>query len=194
MPEEGFNILSAGENVLTWIGIISLIISIIKVVIFIFDQNSYSNVKIRFFENQDEFEKVENEYPIIDELQYGDNSSIFLIGAIDYPITKIKIFDLQVKDKNLTTHISIFDTIISRNFLLKEKLEKKLPRDILPGEYLMIRCNAPEGIPPRKIRFRVNGKIIEYDFHYNGIYGNRDMDYIKEKHDLWTLIYHWFRI
>lgn len=182
------------ENLLTWIGVFSLVISALRIIIYWFDKSSYANVKIRFFETALAFNKEKANYPIIEELYYNDNSSVFLVGAIDYPITKIKIYDLQVRDKILKTNIKPVDRFINENYFLKAQLKKELPRDLLPGEYLMIQCNAPEGIPPRKISFRVNGKIVEYDFQFNGIYGNRNIDYIKEKHDFTTLLYHWFKM
>lgn len=184
---------SIAENMLTCIGMISLIIAIIKIIIFLTDHSSYVNVKIRYFEDQNEFIKNKNDYPIIDEVEYDENGSIFLIGAVDQSITNIKIYDLRIRNKFSNTRIQFLELLYSR-FMLKKKLEKTMPLNLIPGEYLLIKCIVPEGIPPRLIRFRVNGKIVEYDFHYNGIYGNRDMDYIREKHDLFTLLYHWFRI
>ena len=68
------------------------------------------------------------------------------------------------------------------------KTIKKLELPVSSEEYLLVQTIEPEGIPPYKIKARVNGEIIELDFGYNGLYGTRDKEYVKVKNQSATFV------
>lgn len=180
---EIFNVI---ESILTLLGALSVIKVFIYFYFYLKEKNNYEEIDLLYFYDSDSNVEEKN-YPIKDYFSLIDNNNndkndIFLFGAKKYLLKDITIY--EVTDYKVNT------------FHKKGKFElKKIKKciDILPGEYLEIKCMVSEGIPNHIIKFRIDGKSVEYPLVYNGLYGNRSNEYIQTKNDVYSFLYTYFR-
>lgn len=179
---ELFNVI---ENILTVFGALSVIKICIYFYLYLKEENNYEEIDLLYFYASDS-NMEEKDYPIRDYFSLNnsnnDKKDIFLFGAKKHLLKNIKIYE-----------VTDYQTDI---FHKKGKLKlKKIKEcsDIFPGEYLQIDCMVSEGIPNHIIKFRIEGKPVEYPFVYNGLYGNRSNSYIQTKHDVYSFLYTYFR-
>jgi len=171
------------ENILTVFGALTVIKIGIYFFLYLKEKNNYEEIDLVYFygSNSKMFEK---DYPIKDYFSLStsnDKKDMFLFGAKKYLLKDIKIY--EVTDYQV-------DMFHKKGKLKLKKIKEII--DILPGEYLQIDCIVSEGIPSHVIKFRIDGKAVEYPLVYNGLYGNRSTSYIQTKHDIYSFLYTYF--
>ncbi|WP_208560618.1 hypothetical protein [Marinilactibacillus kalidii] len=202
------NFFQSLENILVIIGLISIFISIAKIIVFIYDKSQYSNIEVVEIQRSDIEVESYYDHPVKDYYKCSNDNYIVLLGAVDAPFLKFKMYNLEYKEP---LAIRIYEKVIPEKYrgepskvvsilsriskvrFKKTRIKKKF-QDILPGEYFAVQVYPSETMPFIRARFRVKGKIIEYDFTGDYLHGNLQVKYLKEKRDLMSFLYHYFKI
>lgn len=160
-----------------------IILSITFFIIFIlfsFKKSKYIEA-VFIIKDNSKIHEIEKEYAVKQYINLiEDADTFFIIGFPGNEMKNIKLFEFDKYKK------------ISFRNKFKYKLVKKYSTTIYSDEYLLIQTPESEGIPMYKIKARVNGDIVEFDFSYNGLYGTRDKNYIKVKQSIISLIFNYF--
>ncbi|CAD2079732.1 hypothetical protein [Phocicoccus pinnipedialis] len=156
--------------------LITIIIFILGI-IFFFKRSKYYEVEYKFYKNT-KYEELFEKYAIAHYIELDKNvDTFFVIGFPKYEIKNLKLYEYSSNKESVLSN--------------KPKYElKESYTTVYPDQYIVVRTHDAEGIPPYKLKFRVNSDIIEIKFLYNGIYGTRNKNNIKAKRTFSSLLFY----